>query len=649
MARNLRWHSTNQSSDEKLRHPVDSVTWKQMNEKYPTFAAEERNIRLGLSTDRFNPFNMQSSKYSCWPVLLVNYNLPPNLCMKKENIMLTLLIPGPQQPGNSIDVYLEPLINDLNQLWSKGESTYDVVSNTAFTMKAMLLWTISDFPAYGNLAGCKVKGKMGCPVCGKHTDSMWLKFCRKHVYMSHRKGLPPMHRYRSKKAWFDGHAEHGRKSRILSGHDISNNLHFVNNFGNFREGRTKRKRTVSVEEDCDIEDVPVNLRQRKKMKLMRRSCQDGKKDQSSFNFLIGRKDLHPRAKGKRTYLPAAPWSLLKSEKKVFCKRLSDFKGPDGYCSNISRGVSVEEFKVSGLKSHDYHVLMQQLLPVAVRGLLPKGPRLAILRMCAFFNRLCQRVIDVEQISKMEAEVVETLCMFERFFPPSFFDIMVHLTVHLGRKAKLCGPVHFRWMYPFERHMKILKDYVRNTARPEGCIAESYLAEECMQFCSAFLKKTTNVEEKLDRNADYESQTILEGRPISAPKSINLSEMEKKTAHLAVLQNTSVVDPYVECQWAVRGNGVKVEDGYTLVNLNQSQVSINRDPYILASQAKQVFYSREDDTSYWYVVLRGPSRRYNETEEEDVNIDIGPLPSIIDMDVEIDEAHNARVDCEGIYV
>ena len=51
---------------------------------------------------------------------------------------------------------------------------------------------------------------------------------------------------------------------------------------------------------------------------------------------------------------------------------------------------------------------------------------------------------------MEAEIVETLCMFERFFPPSFFDIMVHLTVHLGREARLCGPVHFRWMYPFER-------------------------------------------------------------------------------------------------------------------------------------------------------------------------------------------------------
>jgi len=55
-------------------------------------------------------------------------------------------------------------------------------------------------------------------------------------------------------------------------------------------------------------------------------------------------------------------------------------------------------------------------------------------------------------------------------------------------------------------------------------------------------------------------------------------------------------PIFRCQWAVRGNGVKVEDGFTLVNLFQSQVSFARDPFILASQAKQIFYSREDDSS-----------------------------------------------------
>lgn len=94
-------------------------------------------------------------------------------------------------------------------------------------------------------------------------------------------------------------------------------------------------------------------------------------------------------------------------------------------------------------------------------------------------------------------------------------------------------------------MKVLKDYVRNPARAEGCIAESYLAEECMRFCSAFLKKTTSVEDKLDRNTEYDNKSILHGRPISAATVITLSENEKKIAHLAVLQNMATVDNYVE--------------------------------------------------------------------------------------------------------
>ncbi|KAG7552219.1 Transposase-associated domain [Arabidopsis thaliana x Arabidopsis arenosa] len=775
-AKDLRWHFSNKSSDGKMRHPVDYVTWEQVNAKYPEFAAEERNIRLGLSTNGFNLFNMKNSWYSCWPVLLVNYNMAPDLCMKKENMMLTLLIPGPQQPGNSIDIYLEPLIEDLNHLWSNGEVTYDAFSKTTFNLKAILLWTISDFPAYGNLARCKVKGKMGCPLCGKSTDSMWLRNCRKHVYMCHRKSLPPNHRND-----FGNRKETGKKrSRTASVIETASSDESDDSELDEEEEGEKDDEELSRWKKRSIffklsywEDLPVrhNL---DVMHVERNVCasivatllhcgksKDGLKTQKDLQILGIRKDLHPAERGKRTYLPPAPWSLSKSEKKVFCKRLYDFKGPDGYCSNISTCISLEECKVMGLKSHDYHVLMQQLLPVAIRGLLPKGPRIAILRLCAFFNQLCQRVIDMEVITVLETEVVETFCMFERFFPPSFFDIMVHLCVHLGREARLGGPVHFRWMYPFERYMKVLKDFVRNPARPEGCIAESYLAKECMEFCSAFLRKSTNVEEKSLRNTEYENNSILEGRPIAAASSLTLTEMEKKIAHLSVIQNTEMFDPYVDmhiqhlqdsngrcrrdasipldsddhedtlkwlaygprniarsytgyivnglrfhttsvdrlsqnsgvyyeattmcrssakdtshvvdwvsyygrltdiilldynvfyvpifrCQWAVRGNGVKIEDGFTLVNLFQSQVSFARDPYILASQAKQVFYSREDDSSNWFVAMRGPSRRYNE-EAEDL-ADVGPLPSDIDMVTEelSDESQNARTDCEGIY-
>ena len=106
--------------------------------------------------------------------------------------------------------------------------------------------------------------------------------------------------------------------------------------------------------------------------------------------------------------------------------------------------------IGSMKSHDHHVLLQNLFPVALRGLLPKGPRIAVNRICNYFNRLCQRVIDPEKLLTLEFEIVETMCQLERFFPSSLFDIMFHLPLHLAKEARLGGPVHFRWMYPFER-------------------------------------------------------------------------------------------------------------------------------------------------------------------------------------------------------
>ncbi|CAL9024339.1 unnamed protein product [Prunus brigantina] len=100
-----------------MSHPADSPYWKLVDDKWPEFGKEPRNLRLALSSDGFNPHSSLSSRYSCWPVILVTYNLLPWLCMKRKFMMLTLLISGPKQPGNDIDVYLEPLIDDLKSLW----------------------------------------------------------------------------------------------------------------------------------------------------------------------------------------------------------------------------------------------------------------------------------------------------------------------------------------------------------------------------------------------------------------------------------------------------------------------------------------------------------------------------------------------------
>ena len=119
-------------------------------------------------------------------------------------------------------------------------------------------------------------------------------------------------------------------------------------------------------------------------------------------------------------------------------------------------MSISDLKLVGLKSHDCHVLMQQLLPAAVRGILPEKVRVVITRLCFFINAICRKVVDPKQLDDLENEAVIVLCELEMYFPPSFFDIMVHLIVHLVREIRLCGPVFLRWMYPVERYMKVLK-------------------------------------------------------------------------------------------------------------------------------------------------------------------------------------------------
>ena len=110
----MRWHSEDCKKDGKLRAPADGSQWRKIERKYwAEFAADPRNVWFGLSADGTNPFGEQSSNHSTWPVTLCMYNLPPSMCMNRKFIMMPVLIQGPKQPGNDIDVYLRPLVEEL--------------------------------------------------------------------------------------------------------------------------------------------------------------------------------------------------------------------------------------------------------------------------------------------------------------------------------------------------------------------------------------------------------------------------------------------------------------------------------------------------------------------------------------------------------
>ncbi|XP_022883541.1 uncharacterized protein LOC111400360 [Olea europaea var. sylvestris] len=720
-----------------MRHPVDSLAWERIDQKWPCFASEPRNLRLGLSSDGFNPFGDLSSRYSCWPVILVIYNLPPWICMSKENLLLTLLIPGPKQPGNDIDVYLDPLIEDLKEMWNIGVEVYDAFTKSTFNLKAVLMWTINDLPAYGNLSGYPTKGEAACLVCGLSTCAKWLTCSRKFSYMGHGRFLAHNHPYRSKEAWFDGNKECRPSPKILTGQEVVCSIKNIsNNWGKAGKKRQLKKsdsnwpwkkksiffelpywETLFLRHNLDVMHIEKNVFESILGTILhvKGKSKDGLNSRKDLINMGIRKDLHPELKGNTCYLPAASYMLSKKEKELFCKRLFDLR------------------------------------------LLDEDQELQFFD-CAFFNKICQRVIDKNKLEKLEEDVEEDvvviLCMLERYFPPSFFDIMIHLTIHLGHEVRIGGPVQYHWMYPFERFMKILKGYVRNCSRPEDCIAEHYLADECMHFCSVYMKQAAEVGVRHTRNEDFENETIIDGRPISEGKSKILSpEMlrthkeEIKNSDSRIAKNESLLQmrhmetftswfaekgkqdncnmsntlkwlsrrprprydvishsdyvmnghrfhttgvsieaqticrssvkdishvvgkisyygvirdiillnyrsfkvPLFHCDWANIDSGVKIEEGFTLVNLHRGQYQFERDPFILASQVKQVFYFRENDSSSWYIVLKAPARGFHELENYDEE---AYTPSTLDtlrLDTIVEDESYVRHDCEGIDI
>ncbi|KAK6793985.1 hypothetical protein RDI58_007438 [Solanum bulbocastanum] len=108
----MRWHHENKANTGIMRHPVDSKAWKKFDELHQSFAMEPRN----------------------------------------ENFVFSMLIPSPGSPGDAIDIYLQPLIDELNELWETGVVAFDESTKQNIMLHVALLWTINDFPAYANLS-----------------------------------------------------------------------------------------------------------------------------------------------------------------------------------------------------------------------------------------------------------------------------------------------------------------------------------------------------------------------------------------------------------------------------------------------------------------------------------------------------------------
>jgi hypothetical protein len=151
--------------------------------------------------------------------------------------------------------------------------------------------------------------------------------------------------------------------------------------------------------------------------------------------------------------------------------------------------------------------------------------IGLIQLSNLFDALCSKELVEAELDRISCSIREVVCPLEMTFTSAFFDIMIHLPVHLAEEAKLGEPVCYRWMYPVEWYLRIVKGYVRNKAHPEGSFAEGYILEEFLTFCSRFL----DVDTKDNRADRHETVTVNE-----TPSGLSIfSEMDYKRRGQAV--------------------------------------------------------------------------------------------------------------------
>jgi len=153
-------------------------------------------------------------------------------------------------------------------------------------------------------------------------------------------------------------------------------------------------------------------------------------------LFCNRKNMKLVCDESRVAKPRANFVLEKNTQLLVYKWLNSLRFPDRHASNISRLVNIEECRLYGVKSHGCHVFMQTLIPLAFRDLFPKGIWNALTEISHLLRDLCSSKLNVDHIERLETNIVETLYKLEMIFPPSFFDSMEHLPIHLPFEAKV---------------------------------------------------------------------------------------------------------------------------------------------------------------------------------------------------------------------
>src|SRR3954462_10779573 len=377
-------------------------------------------------------------------------------------------------------------------------------------MKAAVITMVHDYLGYGYFSGKVVQGFCACIRCMDNTTYRQLPKdpgSSKTVFQGSRRWLPKKHAWRKHGHLFDGSEELREPQARRSGKEIDNLLK------TWKEcpapGKKKKKtqplmrvwKTKSVFWDLEYWSLLLSPHSLDIMHITKNVCErlfgtllnmpektkDGPKASKDLKFMGIRRELHPpsddddepeeeedmetqnsthrkrkrvtKKKAGTNHCPMACFTLSEEEIKQFIQCLLGVKFPNGYTGKISRYLDEAKQHFSRMKSHDCAMLMTQILPVAIRGIMDEHVRKTLFGLCNFFDVISRKSICAMQLKRLKEEIVLILCELEIYFPPAFFDIMVHLLIHVVEDIVQLGPAFLRSMMPFERmnaHIKKIR-------------------------------------------------------------------------------------------------------------------------------------------------------------------------------------------------
>ena len=400
-------------------------------------------------------------------------------------------------------------------------------------MRAALLMTVQDYLGYGYIACQVCHGHKACVRCMENMT--WLQLPKdgssKTVYMGHRRWLENMNDpWRRRGDLFDGFDETRKPPPKRTGEE---NDTLLKSWKNFPTNGKKRKPPPPGEPKVKPPEPLLGVWKRRfvfwdlpywkilgtphcldVMHIIKNVCEsllatllnmlektkDAMKARKDLAYLSIREELQidkpekgdePEEPGKKRkqreyYCPPSCFTLSPSELEQFYKCLLEIKLPTGYAGLIRRYLDPKKHNFSGMKSHDCHVMMTQILPVAIRGIMEPHVRETLTSLCHFLDIITRKSISVKKLGTLKEEITVILCELEMYFPPAFFDIMVHVLIHVVDDIIDLGPAFLHNMMPFERMNGYMKGFVRSRSNPDGSIAQGFLTYECISFCMNYL-------------------------------------------------------------------------------------------------------------------------------------------------------------------